>query len=68
MKCGILEDIKRVAKENDWTFKRTHNNHWQFLSPNGKNIVVVAGTPSDWRAQRKIYAEFKKAGLIIKGQ
>lgn len=67
MKSPILEDIKTVAKENGWTFERTKKNQWQFFSPDGKHIIVVSGTPSDWRSQRKIYAQFKKAGLLIKG-
>lgn len=66
MKSGILDDLKRLAKEQNWTFERTKNNHWKFFSPDGKHIIVVSGTPSDWRSQRKAYADFKKAGMKIK--
>lgn len=66
MKSSFLEDVKRLAKEQSWTFERTKNNHWKFFSPDGKNIVVISGTPSDWRAQRKAYSDFKKAGMKIK--
>jgi len=68
MKSSILEDIKRLAKEQDWCFERTKNNHWKFFSPDGKHIIVISGTPSDWRAQKKAYADFRKAGMTIKGK
>jgi len=67
MKSPILEDLKQVAKTHGWTFERTKKNQWQFFSPDGKHIIVVSGTPSDWRSQRKIYAQFKRAGLTVKG-
>jgi hypothetical protein len=65
MKSSILDDLKRLAKAQHWTFARTKNNHWKFFSADGKHIIVISGTPSDWRAQRKTYSDFKRAGLIF---
>jgi len=68
MKSPMLDDLKKLATAQKWTFERTNNNHWKFFSADGKHIIVVSGTSSDWRAQRKAYADFKRAGLVIPGK
>lgn len=65
MKSSFLENLKKLAKNQNWKFEKTKNNHYKFYSPDGKYIIVVSGTPSDFRAQKKAYADFKRAGMIF---
>ena len=65
MKNSFLPNLKTKAKDAGWRIEQTTGNHWQFFSPDGKTIIVVAGTPSDWRAQRKVAAQFKRVGLEV---
>jgi hypothetical protein len=62
-----LEDIIDLAQQKGWRVK-TGNGHKQVFSPDGKSIVTVAGTPSDYRALLNIKADFKRAGLDMNPQ
>lgn len=62
---NFLADIKNKAKESGWRFEQTTSGHWKFFSPDGITIILVSGTPSDWRVQRKVTSDFKRAGLVL---
>jgi hypothetical protein len=38
--------------------------HYKFFAPNGKDIVVIAGTASDHRAYMNNLARLKRAGYV----
>lgn len=52
-----------VAADNGWRVETRGSNHRQAYSPDGKYIITVAATPSDWRAHMNVKAQFKRAGL-----
>lgn len=65
MKNTNLNHLKTVAVAAGWRVRATKGGHWQFFSPDNKTIILVSGSPGDWRAQRKCAADFKRAGLTV---
>ena len=55
----IDELVKKLAKEAGWQVSRTKGGHTQLKPPVGE-IIVVACTPSDWRAKRNTLARIKR--------
>ena len=59
-----LNDVIDRALEQGWRHQRTERGHHQFYAPNGKDIVVTGGTPSDGRAWDNFMADMKRAGFV----
>lgn len=61
-----FRDLVEAAKKQGFTIERTKGNHWKFIPPDKtKVIVIVAGSPSDFRAINKITSRLKNSGLIL---
>lgn len=65
MKNTNLVHLKSIAVEAGWRVRATKGGHWQFFSPDKKTIILVSGSPGDYRAQAKSKADFKRAGLAV---
>lgn len=51
-----------LAKEQGWEHSRTSGGHHRLVSPLGR-IVMMSGTPSDYRAVKNFRAQLKRSGL-----
>lgn len=60
---GDIARVVREAIDQGWRHSRTERNHHQFLAPNGHDIVVTGGTPSDQRGWQNFMADMKRAGF-----
>lgn len=60
-----IRDILAAASKACWRIEPLRSGHVRALSPCGKHIIHVSGTPSDWRAINKIKSNFRRAGLDI---
>lgn len=48
-----------------WEIRRTASNHFAWRAPEGRALIVSAGTPSDWRSARNLRARLRRAGLDV---
>ncbi len=61
-----IEDIIQKAKSKGWVIERTKKNHLKFLSPNGKDIVLIGAIPGRrLQSQDKLIANLKRHGLDV---
>lgn len=61
-----IREILAAASKACWRIERLGSGHVRALSPCGRHIVHVSGTPSDWRALHKIRSNFRRAGLALR--
>jgi hypothetical protein len=54
--------IANALEEQEWTTGLTKKNHIRFTSPAG-NVVIAAGTPSEYLSWRNTLAELRRNGL-----
>lgn len=57
-----VNDLLALAKQHGCTVSRTRRNHWKVLCPDGVTVVIVSGTPSDWRALQNAAAQIRRGG------
>jgi len=48
-----------------WRIEPTNREHFRWLSPDGKYIVITSKTPSDRRALANIRSDLRRAGLKV---
>lgn len=60
-----LEELIDDAKRQKWGHRTTKEGHAQLFAPDGKGIVVFAGTPSDRRSFDNSLAEMKRLGYQL---
>ena len=60
-----IQQLIRDAQEQGWRHERTSLNHHKFLAPNGKDICVTSGTPSDVRSVDNFIADMRRAGFQL---
>ncbi len=58
-----MKDVISKAQEQNWRHRLTEKGHHQFLSPNGKDIVVASGTAFDGASWHDFMANMKRAGF-----
>ncbi len=56
-------ELIEEAQRQGWRAERTQRGHWQLFAPDGRTIVTLPGTPSDWRAFRNTIAQMRRAGF-----
>jgi len=62
-----FKELLKSVEEQGGKIKPTKKG-CQVLAPNGKDIVTLDRTPSDWRALSNAVAELRKAGFTWKGR
>ena len=61
-----VEGLAEIAREQGWRIERTRGGHWRFVPPDPtREIVVMSGTASDWRAVRNFRAALRRSGLVL---
>ena len=60
-----LDHVIREALAQGWQHDLTTRGHHQFFAPNGRDIVVASGTPSDHRAFNNFMAQMKRKGFVM---
>ncbi len=55
--------IKAAAEAQSWTVERTGRGHFQFRSPNGKDIVTAGGNYKDPHAIKNLVARLRRHGF-----
>ena len=58
-----LKDILNDAVAQGWTVSTTNKSQWRLMSPDGKSIVIFAGTPSDHRAFKNFIGHMRRGGF-----
>lgn len=58
-----LREIVKNAQTQGWRVERARNGHWKFYSPNGRDLIVEADTPSDWRGRKNFLSRMRRAGF-----
>lgn len=59
-----LQELIQEAERQGWRAVRTQKGHWALYAPDGRTIVHLAGTPSDWRAIHNAISRMRRAGFI----
>ena len=57
-----LKHLIRSALAQGWRYEHTRGNHHKLFAPNGKDIVVISNTPSDYPAFKNCLADMRRAG------
>ena len=64
-----MSDLKRLiraAQRQGWAVQKRRSGHYQLTPPaRGSPLIVVSGTPGDYRAFVKARCQLKRAGLIL---
>jgi hypothetical protein len=60
-----MQQVVKRAQEQGFRYRTTERNHHQFYAPNGHDIVVAPGTPSDQRGWNNFMADMKRAGYRV---
>lgn len=61
-----VEALAEIARAQGWRIERTRGGHWRFVPPDPtRDIVVMSGTASDWRAVRNFRAALRRSGLVF---
>jgi predicted RNA binding protein YcfA (HicA-like mRNA interferase family) len=63
-----MEDVVRAARRQGWRVEKTKGGHWRLYSPNGRGIVIAAGTPKGHRSVRDTVMDLRRHGFIWKGR
>lgn len=59
-----LSGLLRKISDQGFTTELTSKGHYRILGPDGRLVAYTSGTPSDWRVQRNLIAELRRAGLV----
>lgn len=59
-----LKVLRRRAEHQGWAVAPTGGGHVRFVAPDG-TVVILATSPSDWRAEKNDTARLRRAGLDI---
>jgi hypothetical protein len=60
-----IEIVLEKAWDQGWWIEKAKSNHVKCLSPDGKGIVIVPSTPSDFRSIKNCRALLRKYGLKL---
>lgn len=60
-----IDHVIREALAQGWQHDLTTRGHHQFFAPNGRDIVVTSGTPSDHRSFNNFMAQMKRKGFVM---
>lgn len=66
----MADDVRQVLEEAErqgWRVERTKKGHWACFAPDGKNIVIVAGTPSHRSSLQNAISQMRRYGFQWKG-
>lgn len=61
---GMFRDMIATIVEQGWRVERSKNNHYKFISPEGK-VVFSSGSPSDWRTYYNLRGQLRRNGARI---
>lgn len=64
----IWRRLALLADACDWRIVRQGNNHFAWMPPRSKRIVVTPCSPSDTRSFRNARARLEAAGLPVRQQ
>ncbi len=59
---GDMRKLLAHATQQGFRAEQTSGGHWKVLAPNGRDIIVMSGTPSDRRSWDNFLAQMKRAG------
>lgn len=60
-----IKEVSKAAEEQGWTVNITKKNQYQFIPPDpNQQIVMAAGTASDYRALDNVIARLKRSGFL----
>lgn len=62
--CKEIDDLVRSLVRVGWIFRRGRK-HGQIKSPDGKAIVTVPSTPSDWRSSMNFKGDLRRSGAQV---
>lgn len=65
--ANLAKDLKKLMAEyraKGWRIEPTNKSQSKWFSPNGKDIIVASGTPSDQRALHNHVALLKRSEKI----
>jgi hypothetical protein len=62
-----VRELLDAAEKQGWRVELTKKGHWRCYAPDGINIVIVSGTPSDRRSLRNAIAQMRRYGFQWKG-
>jgi len=63
-----IEQVVRAARRQGWRVEKTRNGHWKLYAPNGRDIVVAAGTPRGRSSVDDTIAKLRRYGFVWKGR
>jgi hypothetical protein len=63
MPCSVWRPLIRAAVAQGWRVGRRTKHGLRLLSPDGRAVVTLANSPSDFRAWRNTLAALRRAGL-----
>lgn len=64
-----VDELAALAKEQGWRVEPCNNGHMAFYPPDKTHSPIYTGrTPSDWRANRNLRAQLRRAGLVLPGR
>lgn len=59
-----LKALLKAVKDAGWPIEQTKKGHHLIRPPSGP-LILVSGTPSDWRGLKNARAQLRRAGVNV---
>jgi hypothetical protein len=65
-KKDVQEIIDQLEAQGWAVTSGKRNPHWKCVAPNGRGVVFMASTPSDYRSLLNTKAHLRRLGAVLK--